>query len=149
MIMNELSEIDMVDSAGRWMHNDDSLKTQFGDDKLAWLKNYRFNLTPENSNAPGYVTEKLLDAVSSGCVPIYWGGNNNPDPDIYNSDAIVFFDMNKDNSSVVKFVSELNSDEKRYMEFASQRRLVVGAEDAIWGYYEKLEEKLREIIHNI
>lgn len=149
LILNELSSIDRVDSAGRWMHNDDSLKRQFGDDKLLWLKNYRFNLTPENSNAPGYVTEKLLDAISSGCIPIYWGGNNSPDPDIFNQEAIIFFDMNKENPSTIKLVSELNSNEKLYMEFASQQRLITGAEDAIWGYYEMLEDKLIEIIRNI
>lgn len=149
MIMQELSSIDKVDSAGRWMHNDDSLKSQYGDNKLEWLKHYRFNLTPENSNGDGYVTEKLLDAISSGCVPVYWGSNNRPDPDIFNQDAIVFFNMNQENSDTIKLVSKLNADEKAYMEFASQQRLVTGAVDVIWGYYENLENKLREIIKNI
>lgn len=149
MILNELSAIDKVDSAGRWMNNDDSLKSEFGDNKLLWLKNYRFNLTPENSNAPGYVTEKLLDAISCGCVPIYWGGDNKPDPDIFNQDAIIFFNMNKENTDTIRIVKELNSDSKRYMEFAAQPRFVEGAEDAIWGYYEDLENKLREIVNNI
>lgn len=35
------------------------------------------------------------------------------------------------------------------MDFACQRRFVEGAEDVIWGYYEKLESKLREIISNL
>lgn len=149
MIFNDLSTIDKIDSCGRWMHNDDSLKIEYGDDKVRWLNHYRFNLTPENSNAKGYVTEKLLEAIQGGCIPIYWGSDNNPDCDVFNKEAIVFFEMGKDNPNTVKFVSELNSDEKKYMDFACQKRFVDGAEDVIWGYYETLEKKLREIIANV
>ena len=28
----------------------------------------------ENSDVPGYVTEKLLNAYATGAVPVYWGG---------------------------------------------------------------------------
>lgn len=149
MILQELSTISRVDSAGRWKHNDDTLKTQYADNKLEWLKHYRFNLTPENSNGEGYVTEKLLDAISCGCVPIYWGSNNHPDPDIFNQDAIIFFNMHQKNPETIKLITELNADEKRYMDFATQRRFVSGAEDAIWHYYEALENKLREIIKTL
>ena len=90
MIFNELSAVDTIDSCGRWMHNNDTLKADYKDDKVKWLKHYRFNLTPENSNAPGYVTEKLLEAIQGGCIPIYWGSNNQPDSDVFNQDAIVF-----------------------------------------------------------
>lgn len=112
MIFNDLSTIDKIDSCGRWMHNDDSLKIEYGDDKVRWLNHYRFNLTPENSNARGYVTEKLLEAIQGGCVPIYWGSDSRPDCNVFNKEAIVFFEMGKDNPNTVKFVSELNSDEK-------------------------------------
>lgn len=149
MILSELSNIGKVDSCGRWMHNDDSLKAQFADIKVDWLKNYRFNLTPENSNAKGYVTEKLLEAIQGGCIPIYWGSNNCPDADVFNQDAIIFFNMGEKNSDVISLVAELNSDESKYMDFACQKRFVDGAEDVIWGYYERLENKLREIINNL
>lgn len=148
-IFSELLAIDSIDSCGRWMHNNDSLKAEYGDDKVKWLSNYRFNLTPENSNAKGYVTEKLLEAIQGGCVPIYWGSNNQPDCNVFNKEAIVFFEMGKDNASTVKLISELNSDGKKYMDFACQKRFVEGAENVIWEYYEALEKKLREIIANV
>lgn len=34
------------------------------------LKSYRYNLCPENSISPGYVTEKIPEAFASGCIPI-------------------------------------------------------------------------------
>jgi hypothetical protein len=43
------------------------------DDKLAVLNKYRFALCFENAIFPGYVTEKIFDALIAGCVPIYYG----------------------------------------------------------------------------
>lgn len=57
--------------------------------------------------------------------------------------------MGKDNKDVVNLVSDLNSNERIYMDFACQHRFVKGVEDVIWGYYERLENKLREIIANL
>lgn len=45
-------------------------------DKAEFLRRHRFCLAFENSSSPGYTTEKLLDALLAGCIPIYWG---NPD----------------------------------------------------------------------
>ena len=149
LIFDQLSKIDKVDCDGRLFHNNDELKTLYHDDKLDYLKHYRFNLTPENSNAPGYVTEKLLEAIQGGCVPIYWGSDNRPEPDVFNQEAIIFIEMGQENRDAVRLVSELNADEKKYMDFACQKRFVDGAEEIIWGYYETLENKLREIISNL
>ena len=48
------------------------------DDKMAFLRKARFNLACENSRSPGYITEKLVDAVNACAIPIYWGA-----PDVY------------------------------------------------------------------
>ena len=44
--------------------------------KYHFLEQHKFQLCFENSQANGYVTEKLLHSKIAGCVPIYWG-----DPD--------------------------------------------------------------------
>lgn len=64
-----LSKYKRVDSGGRWKNNIGGNV----DDKIEWLKSYKFNLCFENSSYPGYLTEKLFDAFLAGCVPIYWG----------------------------------------------------------------------------
>ena len=74
-----LSTYKPIDSAGALFNNmGDVLAAGPGGGggelkKHEFLKNYRFALTYENANAPGYVTEKILHAKASGCVPIYWG----------------------------------------------------------------------------
>ena len=45
--------------------------------KRAFLSHYKFTVAFENSSAPGYHTEKILDPMTAGSIPIYWG-----DPEI-------------------------------------------------------------------
>jgi hypothetical protein len=58
-----------VDSAGKWMNN-----TGYSvDNKIKFLRYYKFNIAFENESALGYTTEKILDPLLSGAIPIYWG----------------------------------------------------------------------------
>nr|WP_317468130.1 glycosyltransferase family 10 [Bacteroides hominis (ex Liu et al. 2022)]MDV6151804.1 glycosyltransferase family 10 [Bacteroides hominis (ex Liu et al. 2022)] len=148
-IFNQLNGIDKVDCDGALFHNNDELKLKYDDDKLKYLTHYRFNLTPENSNYDGYVTEKLFEAIYAGCVPIYHGSDNRPEANVLNPKAIVFIEMGKDNNDAIKLIEELNTDKKKYMEFACQKRFITGADEVIWGYYESLENKIKEIIDNV
>lgn len=47
------------------------------DDKLATLSDYRFSICYENArDIPGYITEKALDCLRAGTVPVYLGAPN-------------------------------------------------------------------------
>lgn len=52
-------------------------------DKLGFLRGFKFNVAFENASYPGYCTEKLLHAFAAGCVPIYWG-----DPHVSRKSAV-------------------------------------------------------------
>jgi GR25 family glycosyltransferase involved in LPS biosynthesis/glycosyltransferase involved in cell wall biosynthesis len=41
--------------------------------KIEHNKQYKFAIAFENTQYPGYVTEKICDVYKSGCIPIYWG----------------------------------------------------------------------------
>lgn len=43
-------------------------------DKLATVRNYTFILCFENSDYDGYITEKAIEAMMGGAIPLYWGG---------------------------------------------------------------------------
>ena len=148
-IYEQFSKIDKIDCDGKLFHNNDELKQIYNDDKLQYLKHYKFNLTPENTNYKGYVTEKLFEAIKCGCIPIYNGSDNCPEPEILNQSAIIFIEIGKENTDAIKLVSELNSNEKLYMDFACQKRFIIGGADIIWNYYTYLEKELKEIIANL
>jgi hypothetical protein len=63
-----------IDSAGRHFNTTGERLA----DKQSFLLRYRMNLAFENTRSPGYVTEKLVEPLLAGCVPIYWGA-----PDVY------------------------------------------------------------------
>lgn len=149
-LFSEINSIASIDSAGRFMHNNDDLKTKFADDKLAFLRQYRFNLCPENSNYEGYCTEKIFEAISSGCIPIYWGSNNNPEPDVLNHKAVCFIKVGEPNAeSDLEGIRSLNNCKSEYEDFARQPRLKSEAPDVIMQYICDLEEKLSGIFKNI
>jgi len=145
-VFNQLSRIGEVDCPGKWNHNDDSLKQCFSDDKKSYLSTYRYNICPENSNAYGYVTEKLFDAVDAGCVPIYWGSYNRPEQDILNQEAILFWNDKGSNEAVIRSIEEMERNPGLFEGFSKQDRLLPHAADVVFSMYESLEEKLKKLI---
>lgn len=43
------------------------------EDKLATIRQYKFSLCFENGSYPGYVTEKIIDCLVAGVIPVYMG----------------------------------------------------------------------------
>jgi alpha(1,3/1,4) fucosyltransferase len=145
---NEISSIGGVDSDGEFMHNNDDLKRKFNDDKFEYLRNYKFNLCPENSNYPGYCTEKVFEAITCGCVPIYWGTDNNPEPEVLNHNAIFFLKNQGSNDQTLNEILLLKENKKLYLEFARQKRFTDQAPDIIYAFFSRLEQKLITIAKN-
>jgi hypothetical protein len=73
-----------VDSAGAQLNNT-GYRAPRGVAFLDWISRYRFMICLENSNTPGYVTEKAIQASLAGTVPIYAGGGST----LFNRDAII------------------------------------------------------------
>lgn len=148
-ICNSFSQISHVDCAGKIMHNCDRLWNEFKNDKHGFLQQYRFNICPENSNAEGYVTEKLFQAIAAGCIPVYWGSYNSPEPEVLNLDAILFWEKDADNGLLLNKVLELNSNDGSYMDFAQQPRLSPVAAEYVINEFEGLESRLKSLFANI
>jgi hypothetical protein len=68
------------------------------EEKLRYLRSFKFTVAFENSRRIGYVTEKLYDAFRADTVPVYWG---DPCLDmIVNREAVVVVDGDQ-NSGVL------------------------------------------------
>lgn len=146
IMVTELGEISDICCPGKYLHNDDSLKNQYNDDKTAYLRDFYFNICPENSNSCGYVTEKVFEAIDSGCIPIYWGSYNNPEPQVLNGEAILFWQEGRDNQDIIREVSHLYSCPGELDEFLHLPRLADGAEDHIWTLFEDLDRAINDLI---
>ena len=77
-------------------------------DKQVLLSKYRFTLAIENFSFPGYVTEKIFDALAAGSIPVYLGA-----PDIEEFvPPEVFVDVRKFavNSDLIDFLDRLDEE---------------------------------------
>lgn len=144
-MVEELKNIAPVDCAGKLLHTTDELKTKFNDNKAEFLKQYKFYICPENASVEGYVTEKVFHAIGSGCIPIYWGSGNNPEPDMLNHDAILFWNLDGDNTALLRQIEELQTKDRLYRDFYEQPRLQAEAWQVVAGYFERLEERLNSL----
>ena len=145
-IVESIKNLGFVDCPSALLHNDDTLQNQFQDDKTAYLMQYKFNICPENTNAYGYVTEKLFEAISAGCIPIYWGNYNMPEDKILNKDAILFWEKEGNNIKLLETIKLLITSETAYQDYANQPRLLEGAEEIMIEYFNNLESRIRKII---
>ena len=145
---NGLSEIEHVDCPSDLFHNDDSLHASYGDNKVEYLRNYIFNICPENSNANGYCTEKIFEAIYAGCIPAYWGDDNSPESKILNHDAIIFWDKGEEGKNAIIHIKKLMADRKLLEDYLLQPRLHPEAEDVIRSMMEELYQKLRILAAN-
>ncbi|MGB4595854.1 MAG: glycosyltransferase family 10 [Anaerolineaceae bacterium] len=72
-MFNLLSQYKKVDSGGKVLNNVGYRVPSDQKEKLAWMQNYKFSIVFENSEYPGYTTEKLFDGLQANTIPIYWG----------------------------------------------------------------------------
>jgi hypothetical protein len=94
----------------------------------------------------GYVSEKIFQAISAGCIPIYWGSNNRPELDVLNQNAIIFWDKDGDNSTSVNLIQDLFNSSKLMKDFLEQPRLIPNADEYISDTIRQVENKLERLI---
>lgn len=110
-LFEKLSEYSLVDSGGGLMNN---MGGRVGD-KLEFLRQYKFTIAAENSLVDGYTTEKLIEPLMMGSVPIYWGNPSLAAEGDFNPGAMVLVD--KENiEKAVREVERLDTDPAAYLE---------------------------------
>jgi len=67
-----LGQIERVDAWGELFNNTGTVVDRPG--KIEVSRGYKFAMAFENSEYAGYISEKLVDALKSDVLPIYWGG---------------------------------------------------------------------------
>lgn len=87
-------------------------------DKLTFMKEHKFHIAFESSSHPGYVTEKISQAMLANCVPIYWG-----DPLIYRDfnpkSFLNYADFGNDEAFIEEII-RVDNDDNLYREYLSQ-----------------------------
>ena len=81
--------------------------------KVKFLSNYKFNIAFENSQAPGYITEKLTDCYLANTVPIYWGSSGDVFP--YPKDSLICANDYSTIDDLIARVREVDENDELYL----------------------------------
>ena len=63
---------------------------EWPDGKVNGLRDYRFELIIENEDAE-FFSEKLIDSMMCGCIPIYWNTHDTSYLDMFDKEGIILF----------------------------------------------------------
>lgn len=92
---------------------------------------YNFVMAMENSQKPGYVTEKIINAFNSGAIPIYWGDSATVKA-IFNNKAFIDLNDFENFEEAATFVNNLQNDPERLAQM--QREPILNVNDnSIWS----------------
>lgn len=110
----KLSKYKKVDSGGRHYNNLGFLVN----DKLDFLKNYKFNICFENDAHRGYnehyTTEKLMQAMQANTIGIYYG--NTQIKDEFNKKSFINVRDYSNFDEVIEYIIELDKNNDKYLE---------------------------------
>lgn len=110
----KLMEYKPVDCPGRVLNNMAGLNAGW-DEKLNFLKQYKFTIAFENVSAPRYTTEKIYHPLLVKSIPIYWG---NPDvAEYFNPASFINCHDYENFDQVIAHVKEIDNDNNLYRQY--------------------------------
>jgi len=102
-----LNKVKRVDSGGRAFNNIGGPIGKSFEDKIEFLKQYKFVIAFENSSFNGYTTEKILEPLLTNCIPIYWG-NPSIEKD-FNKGRFINYDDFPSEKALIKRILEIEA----------------------------------------
>jgi hypothetical protein len=130
---DELSRYKQVDALGKCRHSTDSdgaclerpttrdLYTDertYLDDAVAQYRDYRFVVALESERHSDYITEKLVNAMLAGAIPIYWGAREVGAH--FNEGSFIDVGAFENVGACVEHIARIDSDEALYRSMLMQ-----------------------------
>ena len=121
-IFQLMSQYKRVDSAGRYMNNmnielyDDYTSEEF----IKFIAQYKFMICFENTIEGTYITEKLINPLLAGTIPIYYGTNYCQQ--VFNKDAYLHLEDESERSykALIERIKELDDDDTQYLHMVNR-----------------------------
>ena len=117
-LLQDLSKYKLVDSGGRALNNMGYAVS----DKLTFINSYKFTICFENSEYPGYTTEKLVHPKLKNSIPIYWG-NPRVGEDWNTKSFINAYDF-KNLNELIEYIKEVDNSDELYYKILSEPHFV-------------------------
>jgi hypothetical protein len=98
-----------------------------------WMSQYKFFICFENSKYDYYITEKLINAYYSGCIPIYWGSDT-VDSEL-NEDCMINVNKMRSYEELVDKIKEIDNNDILYRKMLSEPLLKNNVYDEKYSSY--------------
>ena len=134
---DELSKYKTVDSGGSFRNNVGGSV----DDKLGFLKNYKFSICFENSKTAGYISEKLSDAFEAGTIPIYYGDDTVLE--LLNNRSYIHVIDENDFHDKIELIKKIDQNDTLYEEMIREKIVIDDSR------YPKEVQKYKDFIYHI
>jgi alpha(1,3/1,4) fucosyltransferase len=79
---------------------------------------YKFVLALENANCEGYITEKIINPMLAGCIPIYWGSSKIKEH--FNEKSFIYINDYKNLDDLVAYIKKVDTDDVLYNSYIQQ-----------------------------
>ena len=90
--------------------------------KIKFLTSYKFSIAMENSEGDGYISEKVVDSLLAGTIPIYYGGYMIDE--FINPKAYILIRGEKDMYKKIEYIKKIDNDEKLYTNALKEKLLL-------------------------
>jgi hypothetical protein len=95
--------------------------------KMDFIRDYRFVISFENSSSVGYTTEKLIEPLLIGAIPIYWG--NPAVGKEFNKKRILYYDDFPTEEALIERILEIENDPKAALGILKEKAFAGGKFD--------------------
>jgi hypothetical protein len=116
--MNEISKYKMIDHGGKYNNNVGGRVIN----KIKFLSQYKFSIAMENSEADGYLSEKILDSFLAGTIPIYFGDYMMDE--FINPKSFILIRNRNDLKEKIEYIKKIDNDDKLYEKILKEKIFV-------------------------
>ena len=112
------------------------------ENKIEFLKKYKFSLSMENSDGDGYITEKIVHALQAGTIPIYYG--DYLVDEYINPKTYILIKGEKDIKAKIEYIKKIDNDDNLYRKIMKEKPIIDNK------FIEKIDgEETKEFLKNI
>ena len=116
--MRKLNKYKKIDMGGRCRNNIKRIVKN----KIAFLSNYKFSIAMENSSGDGYLSEKIVDSLLAGTIPIYYG--DYMVDEYINPKTYILIKGEKDLDEKIEYIKKIDNDEELYKSIMKEKPLL-------------------------
>ena len=134
--IKELNKYKFIDMGGKYKNNVGYVKN-----KIKFLSSYKFSIAMENTEANGYLSEKIIESFMSGTIPIYYG--DYMADEYINPKSFILIRGKNDMLEKIDYIKKIDNNDELY-------KNIIRENIFIDKYYkEKIENERIEFLYHI